>query len=458
MKNDFENISIFQLNENNSRKKIDEHKEEVIKYNNIPLAQRLKPLTLEEYVGQEHILSKDKLLYRAVKGDRLTSLILYGPPGTGKTSLAQVIANTTKSNFIELNAVTSGLKELREVIDIAINNLRMKAEKTIVFIDEIHRFNKSQQDALLPHVEKGNIILIGATTENPFFEVNKALLSRSMIFKLEPLMESHIRKIIHRALCDKEQGYGNTNINLSDEALAFIYENSNGDARRALNALELAVLTTDKDLQGVITIDLKIMEQCMQKRHITYDKAGDSHYDVISAFIKSMRGSDADAAIHYLARMLYAGEDPEFIARRIVIAASEDVGNADPYAILIATAALNAVKTLGMPEARIPLAQAVTYISTAPKSNASYLAINKALDDVEKIETGQVPPHLRDKSYNGATSLGSGINYKYPHDYEGNYVKQQYMPEELLNVVYYNPQGLGYEKRIKERISNIKGK
>ncbi len=452
MNSKFENISIFQLDEHSEKSENDKNKTNLL---NVPLAQRLKPSSLEDYVGQEHILSEEKLLYRAIKSDRLTSIILYGPPGTGKTSLAQVIAKTTKSNFIELNAVTSGLKDLREVIDVASTNLIMKAEKTIVFIDEIHRFNKSQQDALLPHVEKGTIILIGATTENPFFEVNKALLSRSMMFKLEPLSENNIKKIIYNALNDKKLGYGNIKINLSEEALSFICENSNGDARRALNALELGVLTTSKNSKGIINIDLKIIEECMQKKYITYDKNGDSHYDVISAFIKSMRGSDADAAIHYLARMLYAGEEPEFIARRVLIAASEDVGNADPYALLIANAALNAVKTLGMPEARITLAQAVTYISTAPKSNASYVAINKALEDVEKKKIAQVPIHLRDKSYNGSSSLGNGVDYKYPHSFQEHYVKQQYMPEELIDTVYYNPTGLGYEKRIKERITNL---
>ncbi|WP_291572089.1 replication-associated recombination protein A [Clostridium sp. UBA4548] len=452
MNSKFENISIFQLDNHNEKNENDNNGANLL---NVPLAQRLKPSSLQDYVGQEHILSEEKLLYRAIKSDRLTSIILYGPPGTGKTSLAQVIANTTKSNFIELNAVTSGLKDLREVIDVASTNLIMKAEKTIVFIDEIHRFNKSQQDALLPHVEKGTIILIGATTENPFFEVNKALLSRSMMFKLEPLSENNIKKIIYIALNDKKLGYGNIKINLSEEALSFICENSNGDARRALNALELGVLTTAKNNEGIINIDLKIIEECMQKKYITYDKNGDSHYDVISAFIKSMRGSDADAAIHYLARMLYAGEDPEFIARRVLIAASEDVGNADPYALLIANAALNAVKTLGMPEARITLAQAVTYISTAPKSNASYVAINKALEDVEKKRIAQVPIHLRDKSYNGSSSLGNGVDYKYPHSFQEHYVKQQYMPEELIDTVYYNPTGLGYEKRIKERIINL---
>ncbi|MEG0773287.1 replication-associated recombination protein A [Clostridium sp.] len=454
MKKGFENISLFQLEHQSIPVVNDE--DAFNNYKNVPLAQRLKPSTLEDYIGQEHILGKDKLLYRAIKSDRLTSLILHGLPGIGKTSLAKVIANTTKSNFIELNAVTSGLKELREVVEVAFNNLRMRNEKTIVFIDEIHRFNKSQQDALLPHVEKGTIILIGATTENPYFEVNKALLSRSMIFSLEPLNESHIKKIIYNALSNKELGYGNTNINLTAEALRFICENSNGDARRALNALEIGVLTTTRSNDGIINLDLKVMEECMQKKHINYDKTGDNHNDVISAFIKSMRGSNADAAIHYLARMIYAGEDPEFIARRLVIAASEDVGNADPYALLVANAAMNAVKNIGMPEARIPLAQAVTYISSAPKSNAAYNAINKALEDVEKGIIGQVPIHLRNKSYSVAHKIGNGEEYKYPHDYTNHYVKQQYMPTELLNVIYYEPTNAGYEKRIIERINFLK--
>jgi putative ATPase len=454
MEKNFENISLFQLEQNNTLSNIDETS--FNNYMNVPLAQRLKPRTMDDFIGQEHILGKDKLLYRAIQSDRITSLILYGDPGIGKTSLAKVIANTTKSNFIELNAVTSGLKDLREVVDTAINNIRMKNEKTIVFIDEIHRFNKNQQDALLPHVEKGTIILIGATTENPFFEVNKALLSRSMIFNLEPLNEAHIKKIIYNALSNKDFGYGNLNVNLSEDALKFICDNSNGDARRALNALELGVLTTVKNKEGIINLDLKVVEECMQKKHINYDKSGDNHNDVISAFIKSMRGSDADAAIHYLARMLYAGEDPEFIARRIVIAASEDVGNADPYALLIANAAMYAVKNIGMPEARIPLAQAVTYISTAPKSNAAYMAINKALSHVEKGIIGQVPVHLRNKSYSVAHKTGNGAEYKYPHDYKNHYTPQQYMPKELLDTIYYEPTTLGYEKRIAERINLIR--
>ena len=423
-----------------------------------PLAERLKPEKLEDYVGQEHILGKGKLLWRAIIADRITSLILYGPPGTGKTSLAKVIANSTKANFVRLNAVTDGLKELREVVAEAKNNLGMYNIKTILFIDEIHRFNKAQQDALLPFVEKGTITLIGATTENPYFEVNNALMSRSMLFKLEPLNENHIKKVVKRALEDKEVGFGNTNICIEEEAISYLANMANGDARRALNALELSVLTTDRDEDGKINITLEVVKECLQKKHIKYDKNRDEHYDVISAFIKSMRGSDPDAAVHYLARMIYAGEDPKFIARRIVIAAAEDVGNADPIALLVANNAAEAVHFVGMPEARIILAQAAVYIASAPKSNASYLAINKALRDVEEGNIGDVPAHLRDQSYSGAKKLGHGLGYLYPHDYEGSFVKQQYLPDALARTVYYEARDNGYEKKIKERLSILKSK
>lgn len=442
----YDNISLFDLGENiGDEKKNDNNTNE-------PLAQRLKPRNLEEYVGQEHILSKDKLLYRSIKSDRITSLILYGPPGVGKTSLAKIIAKTTHCNYVELNAVTSGIKDIKNVVEAAIGEIALKGKKTILFIDEIHRFNKTQQDSLLPHVEKGTLTLVGATTENPFFEVNKALLSRSMIFNLEPLKEEHIIKLIKRALNDKELGYGNLNIKLYEDALKFICANASGDGRKALNALELAVLTTNKKADGVIHVTIDVVEECMQKRQVSYDKSGDYHYDVVSAFIKSIRGSNPDAAIHYLARMLYSGEDPEFIARRIVISASEDIGNADPYALLVANAALNVVKSIGMPEARITLAQAVTYLASAPKSNAAYSAINDALNDIEKENIGAVPMHLRDSHYGGATTLSHGIDYKYPHNYEHHYVKQQYLPKELSNKIYYIPTGLGYEKRIKDRM------
>lgn len=440
-----DNISFFDLESENQGEKLKQT-------NNEPLAQRLKPRTLEEYVGQEHILAKDKLLYRSIKSDRITSLILYGPPGVGKTSLAKIIARTTHCNYVELNAVTSGIKEIKAVVEKAQNELALKGKKTILFIDEIHRFNKTQQDSLLPHVEKGILTLVGATTENPFFEVNKALLSRSMIFKLESLTGAHIVKVINRALEDKELGYGELPIKLSEEALSFICTNASGDARKALNALELAVLTTNKSLDGVIHITLAVVEECMQKRQVSYDKSGDYHYDVVSAFIKSIRGSDPDAAVHYLARMLYSGEDPEFIARRLVISASEDVGNADPYALLVANAALNVVKSIGMPEARITLAQAVTYLAGAPKSNAAYNAINAALNDIEKEDIGAIPLHLRDSHYGGAKALNHGKDYKYPHNYDHHYVKQQYLPKELLRKKYYEPTGLGYEKRIKDRM------
>ena len=423
-----------------------------------PLSERLKPEKLEDYVGQEEILGKGKLLYRAIKADKITSLILYGPPGTGKTSLAKVIASRTKSNFVRLNAVTDGLKELREVVATAKNDLGMYDIKTILFIDEIHRFNKAQQDALLPFVEKGTIVLIGATTENPYYEVNKALISRSMLFKLEPLKEQHIEKILLRALEDKEVGFGNSNVVMDKEAIKYLANMANGDARCALNALELSVLTTDRDLLGKINITIDVALECLQKKHINYDKNRDEHYDVISAFIKSMRGSDPDATVHYLSRMIYAGEDPKFIARRIVIAAAEDVGNADPTALILANNAAQAVQFVGMPEARIILAQAAIYVASAPKSNASYMAINKALKDIEQKNIGSIPTYLKDQSYSGASKLGNGVGYLYPHDYEGNYVKQQYLPDVLIGTVYYEACDNGYEKKIKERYNKLKNK
>ncbi|HBL06772.1 MULTISPECIES: replication-associated recombination protein A [unclassified Clostridium] len=444
------NISLFDLEETK------EKKNNIDLNSNEPLAQRLKPSNLDEFVGQDHILAKDKLLYRSIKGDRITSLIFYGPPGVGKTSLAKIIAKTTKCNYVELNAVTSGIKDIKNVIDEATREISMSGKKTILFIDEIHRFNKTQQDSLLPHVEKGIVTLVGATTENPFFEVNKALLSRSMIFKLELLSKENIVSLLNRALKDRKLGYGSINIKLYKEAEEFICDNAVGDGRRALNALELAVLTTNKREDGIIHITLDVVEECMQKKQVTYDKSGDYHYDIISAFIKSIRGSDPDASVHYLARMLSGGEDPEFIARRLVISASEDIGNADPYALLIANAALNAVKFIGMPEARIPLAQATIYLAGAPKSNASYNAINLALEDIEKEEVGRVPLHLRGNNYSGSNILNEGSRYKYPHDYENHYVRQQYMPKELLKKKYYTPTSMGYEKRIKDRLDTLK--
>jgi putative ATPase len=399
-----------------------------------PLAFRMCPKSLEEYIGQEHILGEGRLLRRAIEADRVSSLILYGPPGTGKTALARVIASKTKSHFEWLNAATAGLDEIRKVIKSA--RIRKKEGiKTILFLDEIHRFNKLQQDALLPDVEEGNIVLIGATVENPFFYVNSALLSRSHVFELKPLTENDILRILDNALKDKERGFGNMKIKIHEDALSHIAKMSDGDARKALSALEIAVITTPADKEGFINITLKIVEESIQKKAIVYDKKGDQHYDTISAFIKSMRGSDPDAAIYYLAKMLYAGEDPRFIARRIVICASEDVGDADPMALLIATSALRAVEFIGMPEARIPLAQATIYICNAPKSNACYKAIEAAMADVEKEQTMVIPDHLKDSHYPGAKKLGHGIGYKYPHDY-GGYVEQQYLQKKKK---YYNP-------------------
>lgn len=399
-----------------------------------PLAFRMSPKNLDEYVGQEHILGEGKLLRRAIEADRITSLILYGPPGTGKTALARVIAERTKAHFEWLNAATAGLDELRKVIKEA-RARKSKGLKTILFIDEIHRFNKLQQDALLPDVEEGNVILIAATVENPFFYVNSALLSRSQVFELKPLKEEEIIRILGNALRDRERGLGSMNIKVQDEALRHIAKMSEGDARRALTALEVAALTTPPNDDGLIEIDLKVAEESIQKKAIVYDKKGDQHYDTISAFIKSMRGSDPDAAVYYLAKMLYAGEDPRFIARRIVICASEDVGEADPMALVIAVSALRAVEFVGMPEARIPLAQATIYVAKAPKSNACYRAIEAALKDIEEEKVQEVPDHLKDAHYPGAKRLGHGEGYKYPHDY-GGYVEQDYM---IRKKKYYNP-------------------
>ncbi|MBS5793888.1 MAG: replication-associated recombination protein A [Clostridiales bacterium] len=421
-----------------------------------PLANRLRPKSLENFIGQEHIVGKDTLLYRAIKADKISSLILYGPSGTGKTTLAKIIFNTTKGIFLQINATTSGVKDIKELVDKAKSNLALSSKKTILFVDEIHRFNKSQQDTLLPYVEDGTIILIGATTENPYFEVNRALISRSIIFKLEPLSSSNIKKIIKRAIEDKENGLGHFNIRIDKDALDFISSICNGDARVALNAIELAGLTTKKSSDNIIHINMQIAEQCIQKRAINYDKNGDNHYDTISAFIKSMRGSDPNAAVYYLAKMLYAGEDPKFIARRIIICASEDVGNADPRALQVAVSAFQATEMIGMPECRIILSQAVCYVASAPKSNSSYMAINKAMSDVENIKIKQIPPYLKDTHYNGATNLGNGIGYKYAHNYEKNYVKQQYLPDEIKNNIYYKPSNNGYEKNIKKWLEFLK--
>lgn len=421
-----------------------------------PLAARMRPKTLEEFVGQEHIVGKGKLLYRAIQSDRLGSVLLYGPPGTGKTTLAKIIANTTKSAFRQLNATTAGIKDIKDTVEAAQADLGMYGKRTILFIDEIHRFNKSQQDALLPHVEDGTIILIGATTENPYFEVNKALVSRSIVFELHPLEQRDIERLLRRALEDTVRGMGAYHAEMDADALAFLADTANGDARAALNALELAVLTTEAE-NGRVHITLEIAEDCIQKRALHYDRDGDNHYDTISAFIKSMRGSDPDAALYYLAKMIYAGEDPKFIARRVVICASEDVGNADPHALQVAVAAMEAVNFIGMPEGRIPLAQAVTYVACAPKSNAAYLGIDKALADVRTKRIKSVPPHLKDAHYGGAQQLGHGIGYKYAHDYPGHYVAQQYLPDELVGTVYYAPTENGVERRIKEYLRRLKG-
>lgn len=421
-----------------------------------PLAYRMRPKNLEEFFGQEEIVGENKLLSRAIKADRLQSLIFYGPPGTGKTSLAQVIANQTEAEFIKINAVTSGVKDIREVIKKAESNKNLYRKKTILFIDEIHRFNKSQQDALLPSVENGTVIMIGATTENPYFEVNSPLLSRSRIFRLEKLNTEEILKILTKALNDAENGLGKLDIEISEKDLKFIAELADGDARVALNTLELAVLTTHSDKNGKIKITKEIIEDSMQKRILNYDKNGDNHYDVISAFIKSMRGSDPDAAVYWLARLIVSGEDPKFIARRVVIHAAEDVGMADPTALILAEAAARAVEQIGFPEARIPLAEAVIYIASAPKSNSVIKAIDKAVRYVENNKAGDVPPHLRDSHYSGAEKLGHGIDYKYPHNYENHYVDQEYLPEELKNISFYNPGKIGREKKTKQFLEFLK--
>ena len=420
-----------------------------------PLASRLRPKTLEDFVGQEKIVGKGTLLYRAIIADKLSSVIFYGPPGTGKTTLARIIAGTTKSEFVQINATTAGKKDITDAVNRAKDVFAMYRRKTILFIDEIHRFNKSQQDALLPYVEDGTLILIGATTENPYFEVNKALVSRSIIFELKPLSPDNISQIIRRALTDKENGMGSYNACIDDKALAFISDIANGDARVALNAIELAVLTTERSDDDKIHITLDVAQQCVQKRAINYEKDGDNHYDTISAFIKSMRGSDPDAAIYYLAKMLYAGEDPKFIARRIVICASEDVGNADPQALVVAVAAAQALDFIGMPEARINLAQAAAYVACAPKSNSSVMAIDKAMSDVVNVRVSGVPNHLMDSHYPGAAELGHGIGYKYAHDFPNNYVKQQYLPDELVGKKYYILSDNGYENKIKKWFEKI---
>lgn len=422
-----------------------------------PLASRLRPATLDEVVGQKHIIGKNKLLYRAIKADKLSSIIFYGPPGTGKTTLARVIANTTSARFKQLNATVAGKKDMEEVVNEAKSALGMYGQKTILFIDEIHRFNKGQQDYLLPFVEDGTVILIGATTENPYFEVNGALISRSRIFELKALTREDIKELLHRAVTDRERGMGGYNVKADEDALDFLADMANGDARAALNAIELGVLTTERAADGNIHIDLATAQECIQKRALGYDKDGDNHYDTISAFIKSMRGSDPDAAVYYLARMIYAGEDVKFIARRIMICAAEDVGNADPQALGVAVNAALAAERLGLPEARIVLSQAATYVACAPKSNAAYEAIDKALDTVRSTKTPPVPNHLRDSHYKGAGKLGHGQGYLYAHSYPHHYVKQQYLPDGMEDAVFYTPTDNGYEKQMGDYLEFLKG-
>ncbi len=421
-----------------------------------PLAARLRPKTIDEVVGQQHILAKDKLLYRAIKADKLSSIIFYGPPGTGKTTLAKVIANTTKAEFCQINATIAGKKDMEEVVEAAKRNIGGYGKKTILFIDEIHRFNKGQQDFLLPYVEDGTITLIGATTENPYFEVNGALISRSQIFELKPLTKEDVIKLINRALTDKENGLGSFNADITDEAMDFLSDQAGGDARRALNAIELGVMTTSRSDDGKIHITLEVVSECIQKRVVLFDKDGDNHYDTISAFIKSMRGSDPDAAVYYLAKMLYAGESVTFIARRMMICASEDVGNADPQALVVATAAAQAVERVGMPEANLILTQAAVYIATAPKSNACTVAIEEATNAVKEKGSLPIPPHLQDAHYKAASKLGHGVGYKYSHNYKNNYVNQQYLPYELTGEKFYRPSFNGYEQKIIDHMKKLK--
>ena len=422
-----------------------------------PLASRLRPTTLEEVVGQQHIIGKDKLLYRAIKADKLSSIIFYGPPGTGKTTLAKVIANTTSADFQQINATIAGKKDMEQIVAQAKNNLGMYHKKTILFVDEIHRFNKGQQDYLLPFVEDGTLILIGATTENPYFEVNGALISRSSVFELHPLSMEDVKTILKRAVYDVEKGMGSYHAEIDEDALEFLADIAGGDARNALNAIELGILTTQRSEDGKIHITLEVAQECIQKRVVRYDKTGDNHYDTISAFIKSMRGSDPDAAVYYLAKMLYAGEDIKFIARRMMICASEDVGNADPNALTVAVSAAQAVECVGMPEAQIILSHAATYIASAPKSNAACNAIFSAMESVKNVKT-TVPVHLQDAHYKGSANLGHGIGYKYAHDYPEHYVKQQYLPDEIRDAVFYEPTEIGHEKNIKERLDRLRNR
>lgn len=423
-----------------------------------PLAARLRPRTLDEVVGQQHIIGKDKLLYRAIKADKLSSIILYGPPGTGKTTLAKVIANTTSAEFVQINATVAGKKDMEEVIAKAKDVQAMYGKKTILFIDEIHRFNKGQQDYLLPFVEDGTVVLIGATTENPYFEVNGALISRSVIFELKQLDKEDIKTLIKRAVYDTERGMGGYDAVIDEDALEFLAELSGGDARHALNAVELGILTTERSGDGKVHLTLDVAQECIQRRVIRYDKSGDNHYDTISAFIKSMRGSDPDAAVYYLAKMLYAGESVAFIARRIMICAAEDVGTADPNALTVAVSASQAVERIGMPEAQIILSEAAIYVACAPKSNACIQAIEEAMGIVEKMGDLKIPVHLQDAHYKGAAKLGHGTGYKYAHDYDKHYVEQQYLPYELNGHEFYRPDGNGYEQKIKDHMKWLKDK
>lgn len=419
-----------------------------------PLAARMRPQTLDQFMGQQQIVGEGKLLRRAIKADRLQSVIFYGPPGTGKTTLAEIIANTTAAEFESLNAVTSGVKDLRQVIERAKERRGMYSKATVLFVDEIHRFNKSQQDALLPAVENGTVVLIGATTENPYFEVNSPLLSRSRIFKLEKLNAAQIVEIMERALEDETKGLGRYEVEITTEALDHLADVANGDARQALNALELAVLTTPLEA-GVKKIDLEVAEESIQQKAINYDQSGDNHYDTISAFVKSLRGSDPDAAVYWLAKMIEAGEDPMFIARRMIVHAAEDVGNANPHALMLAVSAAQALEYVGLPEARIPLAQAAIYIASVPKSNAAVTAIDQALEAVRNNSTSGVPSHLKDAHYSGAQDLGNGAGYKYPHNYPGHYIQQQYLPDELKTAQFYDPTNNGHEQRLKKFLDDL---
>jgi putative ATPase len=421
-----------------------------------PLAARMRPRSLEEVAGQEHIIGKDKLLYRAIKADKISSVIFYGPPGTGKTTLAKVIANTTSAEFTQINATVAGKKDMEEVVSKAKEIQGMYGKRTILFIDEIHRFNKAQQDYLLPFVEDGTVILIGATTENPYFEVNGALLSRSVIFELKPIPMEAVRDLLRKAVYDKDRGMGAYDAVIDEDALDFLADVSGGDARHALNAIELGIMSTERSRDGKIHITLEAAQECIQKKAVRYDKSGDNHYDTISAFIKSMRGSDPDAVVYYLARMLYAGENAAFIARRIMICAAEDVGNADPQALVVATNASMAVERIGMPEAQIILSQAASYVACAPKSNAACSAVFAAMEEVAKSGNLPIPPHLQDAHYKGAAKLGRGTGYLYAHEFPNHYVEQQYLPYELTGREFYKPTGNGYEAKIRDHMRRLK--